>query len=108
VGSTVVALRPISQNTGRPSFRHFGTGGPPHTTEQADIIPFEPRHLSKQRQPAAPTPPTTGNYLSDSRDAAMGEDDYRHRMFENLATAAWVGVLMISAYYLFGELLRIS
>jgi hypothetical protein len=35
-------------------------------------------------------------------------DDHHHRMFANLAAAAWVGALMTSAYYVFNHLLMIS
>jgi hypothetical protein len=34
--------------------------------------------------------------------------DVRHRMLVNLAAAAWVGTLLISAYYVFSVLATVS
>jgi len=46
--------------------------------------------------------------LSGPANFATNKDDYHHRMFANLAAAAWVGALMTSAYYVFNHLLMMS
>ena len=46
--------------------------------------------------------------LGGPANFATNKDDHHHRMFANLAAAAWVGALMTSAYYVFNHLLMIS
>ena len=36
------------------------------------------------------------------------ENEHHHRMFANLVAAAWVGTLMVSAYYVFSQLAAVS
>jgi len=79
----VLAFEPrlgTAKTSGLAPQRH-GMPNPSHSTiAEADVIPFR----------------------------ADKQDDYRHRMFENLVAAVWVGTLMTSAYYVFSQLLAQS
>jgi len=53
-------------------------------------------------------PPSTVAKACEILDRSDDEGGYNHRMSQNLAAAAWVGILMTSAYYVFSTLLAVS
>jgi hypothetical protein len=110
-GSTVLAFRPIAVN--RSSLGRLGAGPTHSTTIGADIIPLQSRRLaSPTRSAALPQSPAMIKYAGPRSggpwDYVTSEDDYRHRMIENLAVIAWVGTLMTAGYFIFSRLLGLS
>ena len=112
-GSTVLVFRPLAAMTNRSSLRQLGAGPSHSTTVEADIIPLRSRRLaSPTRSAALPPSPDMSKYAGPQSggpwDYVTSEDDYRHRMVENLAAIAWVGTLMTAGYFVFSRLLGLS
>jgi hypothetical protein len=98
LGSTVVAFQPIAVASRRLPFGNAGTVAIHSADVGAEIIRFpQPRRIAIAAQPTAgrQTKPAVKNF----QHSTDSDDDYRHRMFINLLTSAWLAALGTAGYF---------
>jgi hypothetical protein len=97
LGSTVVAFQPIAAGSHRTHFRHA------ESAAGAEVIVFPSPRFAPAAQSATRA---YAQAAARSVQRAADEDDYRHRMFINLVTSAWLAAVGTAGYFALSGLVQ--
>jgi hypothetical protein len=97
LGATVVAFQPIAAGSHRTHFRHAESGA------GAEVIVFPSPRFAPAAQSAVGA---RAQAAAASAQHAEDDEDYRHRMFINLVSSAWLAAVGTAGYFALNGLVQ--